>query len=118
MTVDECLQAYETLAGRVFGHPRLLHIRNSLWPKDKYDDKVLESVIEEIVRQREGSTRAAFPQRNEDMCRTYVMLPNSVHTSQYMPTIDLTELQVGPSLAEASLPARASHLRPPFVPPS
>lgn len=80
MTVDECLEAYETLAGRVFGHPRLLHIKNSLWPKDKYDGKVLEGVIEDIVRQREGSSSTAFPQRNEDMCRTYVILPSGMMT--------------------------------------
>lgn len=73
MTVDECLKAYKSLAGRVFGHPRLLHMRNSLWPKDKYNGKILESVIEDIVKQREGSSSAAFPQRNEDMCRTYVV---------------------------------------------
>lgn len=70
MTVDECLEAYENLAGKVFGHPRLLHMRNCLWPKDKYNCRILESVIEEIVRQREGSGSATFPQSNETMCRT------------------------------------------------
>lgn len=73
MTVDECLEAYEDLAGKVFGHPRRLHVRNSLWPKDKYNGKVLESVIEDIVKQREGSRSATFPQSNEDMCRTYAI---------------------------------------------
>lgn len=33
MTVDECIQAYENLADRVFGHPRHFHIRkvSTLW---------------------------------------------------------------------------------------
>ena len=70
MTVDECLETYRDLAGEVFGHPRLLHFRNSLWPKDKYDSKNLESIIERVVEQREGSGSAIFPQRNENMCRT------------------------------------------------
>ena len=72
MTVDECIEAYESLAGTVFGHPRRFHMRNCLWPKDKYNGRVLEEVIEEIVEQREGRKSAAFPQANEDMCRTYV----------------------------------------------
>ena len=72
MTVDECLEAYENLVDRVFGHPRILHIRNSLYPKDKYNEKMLEDVVRDIVRQRDprGSSNAAFPQYNEDMCRT------------------------------------------------
>ena len=28
MTVDECIQAYENLADKVFGHPRRCHIRS------------------------------------------------------------------------------------------
>ena len=70
MTVDECIETYENLAGRVFGQPRRLHIRNCLWPKDKYNSQILEDVIEEIVAQREGSRIALFPQSKEGMCRT------------------------------------------------
>ena len=32
MTVEECIQAYENLADRVFGHPRHLHIRKVSTP--------------------------------------------------------------------------------------
>ncbi len=70
MTVDECLETYEALAGRVFGHPRRFHLRKCLWPKDKYNYKKLEQVIKDIVRERDSSANANFPQQNEDMCRT------------------------------------------------
>ena len=49
MTVDECLEAYENLAGRVFGHPRIIHMRRGLIPIDKYNPKPLEDVIKEII---------------------------------------------------------------------
>ncbi len=70
MTVDECLETYKNFAGEVFGHPRLLHIRNSLWPKDKYNGTNLENIIEKVVKQREGSRSASFLQKNENTCRT------------------------------------------------
>lgn len=73
MTIDECIEAYEDLADRVFGHPRNFHIRRPPWiPRDKYDHKLLEEVIKEIVRRRSPSSSADmnFPQKNPDMCRT------------------------------------------------
>ena len=72
MTVDECIEAYENLGDKVFGHPRRLHIKNVLYPKDKYNHKNLEDVIKDIIKQRDpqGRARASFQQPNEDMCRT------------------------------------------------
>ena len=73
MTVDECIEAYENLADRVFGHPRHFHIRKPPWiPRDKYDHRLLEGVIKDIVQQRSprNSFSTPFQQRNEDMCRT------------------------------------------------
>ena len=73
MNVDECLEAYETLADHVFGQPRHLHIRAPPWiPRDKYDYRRLETVIKEIVRERSptGHSSTDFRQPNEHMCRT------------------------------------------------
>lgn len=73
MNVEECIEAYEQLADRVFGHPRRFHIRKPPWvPRDKYNHKNLEDVIKEIVRRRSPSGLAStlFLQPNEDMCRT------------------------------------------------
>ena len=72
MTVDECLDAYENLAGRVFGHPRHLHIRKPPWiPRDKYDHRRLEKIIKDIVKERSptGHNSTEFRQPNEDTCR-------------------------------------------------
>lgn len=73
MNVEECINAYEHLADRVFGHPRHFHIRKPPWiPRDKYNHKSLEEVIKEIVRRRSpsGKSNTLFRQPNEDMCRT------------------------------------------------
>ena len=51
MTVDECLEAYESLAGRVFGYPRIIHMRRDFNPIDEYNPKRLEEVIKHIVGQ-------------------------------------------------------------------
>lgn len=75
MTIEECIDTYEILADRIFGNPRLFHIRRPPWiPRDKYDHQPLEEVIREIVRERSpwGKTNTLFRQPNEDMCRTYV----------------------------------------------
>ena len=71
MTVDECIKAYEDLADRVFGHPRQFHIRKPPFvPRDKYDHRLLEGIIKEIVKRRTGSVTTWFQQPNEDMCKT------------------------------------------------
>ena len=75
MAVDECLEAYENLAGRVLGHPRIIHIRRGFIPIDKSNPKRLEDVIKEIVGQSDAhrNQNALFPQHNEYMCRTQII---------------------------------------------
>lgn len=71
MNVDDCISEYETLGKKVFGRPRTGHIRSLLWwPRDKYDHRNLEDVIEDVVRRRKPTKAASatFP-ANEEMCR-------------------------------------------------
>lgn len=71
MDVEECLEAYESLADRVFGHPRRFHIRKPPFiPRDKYNHRNLEDVIKEIVMRKSGKASTLFRQPKEDMCRT------------------------------------------------
>ncbi len=73
MTVDECLDAYESLADEVFGHPRRLHVRKPPWiPRDKYDHTRLKKVIKWIVSQRNPDAlgNTMFRQPRPEMCRT------------------------------------------------
>ena len=76
MTVDDCLEAYGSLAGQVFGKPRLFHVRRPYFGifQDKYDHIPLQNAIKEIVRKYDhtGSTTAPFRQPHKDMCRTLV----------------------------------------------
>ena len=75
MNVDDCIAEYETLGAQVFGHSRKCHIRSPLfWPRDKYNVKVLENVVRDVVRRRVPKV-AEFPGgRNfafdENRCRT------------------------------------------------
>lgn len=71
MNVDDCISEYETLGKKAFGRPRTGHIRSLLWwPRDKYDHRNLEDVIEDVVRRRKPTKAASatFP-ANEEMCR-------------------------------------------------
>lgn len=73
MNVDDCIAEYETLGKKVFGRPRIGHIRSFLWwPRDKYDHRHLEDVIEDVVRRRlpTKAASATFP-ANDETSRVY-----------------------------------------------
>ncbi len=55
MTVEDCINEYEQLAGSVFGHANLFHqtFLPTAWMKrPKYDTAVLESVIKGVTSRR------------------------------------------------------------------
>jgi hypothetical protein len=51
MTVDDCIQEYESLAGVVFGHARLFY-QFPCMKRPKYDTAFLESVIRGVTTRR------------------------------------------------------------------
>jgi hypothetical protein len=80
MSVDECLEAYQTLGDSIFGHPRWRHIRQFKipflwWPRSKYNKQKFEDVIQGFVNRYEprrvgdpaGSDYLPDP---EDRCKT------------------------------------------------
>ncbi|MCJ1450133.1 hypothetical protein MMC28_000462 [Mycoblastus sanguinarius] len=78
MNIDDCIFDYETLGGKVFGHPRWFHLRSILWlPRDKYNHRVLNDVVMDVVRRRApkidsfpGGQNFSF---DENRCRTVVV---------------------------------------------
>ena len=76
MNIDDCIRDYEKFGERVFGHSRWFHLRSLLFiPRDKYNHKVLEKVVQEVVDERVPYV-ASFPGgRNftfdENRCRMY-----------------------------------------------
>lgn len=57
MSVDDCMEEYHKLAGDVFGHPRKLHMINTvIIPRHKYNEKVLETAIKKVARHRSEAT--------------------------------------------------------------
>ncbi|MCJ1470616.1 hypothetical protein MMC07_009262 [Pseudocyphellaria aurata] len=78
MSIDDCIRDYENFGQMVFGHSRRVHVRTPLfWPRDKYDEKVLEAVVRDVV-ERNVPHVATFPGgRNfafdENRCRTVVL---------------------------------------------
>lgn len=80
MNVDDCIRDYERLGDRVFGHGRWFHLRSfPPAPREKYNHKVLEHVVRDVVERRVPYV-ATFPGgRNfgfdENRCRTYVTGP-------------------------------------------
>lgn len=75
MSIDDCIRDYEYFGQNVFGHSRWFHIRSPLfWPRDKYDQKVLEAAVQEVVDRRVPYV-ASFPggrnfASDENRCRT------------------------------------------------
>ena len=74
MNIDDCISDYEDLGSKVFGYSRWIHCRSLLlWPREKYDCRVLENVVNEVVHKRvskaanfPGGTAFAF---DEQRCR-------------------------------------------------
>ena len=79
MNIDDCIEDYETLGEKVFARSRLFHLRSPLfWIRDKYNHKVLEDVVRNVVRKRVPKV-ASFPGGqnfafDENRCRTLVLL--------------------------------------------
>ena len=86
MSVDDCIEDYETLGEKVFGHSRWFHLRSPLfWIRDKYHHRVLEDVVQTVVRDRVPKV-ASFPGGqnfafDENRCRTYASSAISTESS-------------------------------------
>ncbi|KAI0406026.1 acyl transferase/acyl hydrolase/lysophospholipase [Xylaria palmicola] len=77
MTVEDCLREYETMAGTIFGYPRVFHQMNALVPLKKYPTKHLEKAIKEVIDRRvqvrlEDDREPLF-QTEIDTCRGVVL---------------------------------------------
>ena len=79
MNIDDCIGEYETLGEKIFARPRWFHMRSPLFCiRSKYNAKVLETVLEDVVSRR-VSGGADFPggknfAYDEDRCRVYANL--------------------------------------------
>lgn len=75
MTVDDCLEEYKILGGKVFGSPRPLAVGGILWHKFAW--RRLHDAIEDVTRKNisrgEARIGVKFPS-DEDLCRRYVQL--------------------------------------------
>ena len=79
LTVAECLEDFLILLDKVWSHPRIFSIRAPILSRvglksslgDKYDYKVLERELKDLVKRRgpDGNEDTTFRQQNEDTCR-------------------------------------------------
>ena len=79
MNIDDCISEYETLGEKIFARPRWFHIRSPLFCiRSKYDAKVLETVMEDLVSRRVAGGADNPGGKNfahdENRCRVYVNL--------------------------------------------
>ncbi|KAI1303287.1 acyl transferase/acyl hydrolase/lysophospholipase [Xylaria venustula] len=76
MTVEDCLKEYETMAGVIFGNPRMFHKLKGFVKWNKYSTKDLEKAIKEVIERRsqvsEDDTEPLF-QTDIDTCRGVVL---------------------------------------------
>jgi hypothetical protein len=72
MDVDQCVEAYPSMAKKIFSSPRK-QLRG--WPKAKYDARHLENAIKDVVNARVGETTKEYVKAFEspdDLCKTLV----------------------------------------------
>ena len=62
MSIDDCMRSYEIFGAQVFGKSRWFSMRFSpfFWPREKYDHRVLQSVVEDVVSENAPKV-AGFP---------------------------------------------------------
>ncbi|KAG8532208.1 uncharacterized protein KY384_003849 [Bacidia gigantensis] len=80
MSVDECIEEYRALGDEVFGKRRIFHLRSipPIWlPREKYNHKNLEAVIQDLVK-RKVPKIGRFPggrnfEFDENRCRVVVV---------------------------------------------
>jgi len=79
--VDECLEEYEQLGGRIFGNPRWASVKPSRRgpipaPRDKYDGRNLQGAVEEVVARRLPKSQLRVGAGNftsaRELCRTAI----------------------------------------------
>ena len=88
MNIDDCIREYETLGAKVFGHSRWFHLRSPLfWPRDKYNHKVLQETVRDVVKRYipkvadfPGGRNFAF---DENRCRAYEIYAASLTLSDF-----------------------------------
>jgi hypothetical protein len=76
MTVDDCIQEYLNLGGRIFGKPRRIHqlVKPLFWlNRTKYDAKVLENVIQDVTNRRGNKGGGSCFEGEPDLCRRLVI---------------------------------------------
>ncbi|KAE8449128.1 hypothetical protein EG329_008512 [Mollisiaceae sp. DMI_Dod_QoI] len=73
MTVDDCIEEYKLLGGKVFAHPRPLATGGILW--HRFDRKDLEGVIQDVTKRNcfQGRSFSLTFNMDSDLCRTVVM---------------------------------------------
>jgi len=70
MTVDDCLQEYEALGGKIFGHPRPFSIKGVLW--HKFNHRRLKKAVKQVTSRHFGQSgehaiHFAMDRTDEDM---------------------------------------------------
>jgi hypothetical protein len=74
MPIDDCIEEYTEMGGRIFGSPRLFSLRGPIpWKREKYDDKELERAVRDVDRRRNWKSDqvsdSMYPSAS-DRCRT------------------------------------------------
>lgn len=73
MTVDDCIEEYVNLGGKIFGKPRHVHqlIRPLFWmPRTKYDANKLRDIVRLVTERRGRRDGGSHFVSDQDLCRT------------------------------------------------
>jgi hypothetical protein len=85
MSVDECIQQYQSFMSKVFNKTKLGKYTSFAWNGEFYDAKLLESIIKDLIREKLGKDDVPLLDEN-DPCKMYWTVPLSssltAHSSQ------------------------------------
>ncbi|KAF8158515.1 acyl transferase/acyl hydrolase/lysophospholipase [Crassisporium funariophilum] len=119
MTVDQCIEAYEKLASKIFNAGIMSKIENGSVTGARYSATVLEQAIKDIVKQYTGN--ADEPMRDpQDECKVFVLACRADDLSNRVATHlrTYTNKNVEKSFADYTIwqAARATSAAPTYFP--
>ncbi len=107
MSVDDCIDEYLRLGGRVFGKPRHFHqlVKPLIWvDRTKYDAKIFEDVIQDVTERRGKIGGGSRFKSEPGLCKTCVSPFADSHMQANIGLVVSSRIETSPIIRKETFP--------------